>query len=167
MADAFDDFLDRPSTETFLRLRDNVLAAPGYDFYSDGLDELEDLAGADDHAGVLDALPTLMPNWLLSPRVHRLAGVAARQAGDEDRALTEESLARACMTGLLRSGAGTKEKPFRVLHVSDEYDAVEALGKTAAGQRQVVDDDGVYDVLTCADGSELWFDVSASLAPVL
>ena len=94
MADAFSEFLKEPTGETFLALRAVVLADPGYDFYSTAVEHLDDLVEADDYAAVLAAVPTLMPGWLLSPRVHLLLNQAAEKAGDTEAARREMYVAR-------------------------------------------------------------------------
>ena len=163
MADAFSEFLQEPTEATFLRLRAVVLADPGYDFYSTAVDTLADLVAAEDYAAVLAELPALMPSWLLSPRVHLLVNQAAEKAGDAETARREMYVARACLRGLLRSGDGTKKRPYLVTHVADEYDLLDQLDKEEAGQDRVSDGDGVFDKIACTDGTELWFDASPGL----
>ena len=167
MPDEFADFPADPSGEKFLRLRDLVVAAPDYDFYSTGLDELADLVEEGIHDAVPDKLSELMPGWLLSPRAHLLAEHAARQTGNAEAADRERYVARACLNGLFASGDGTRAQPYRVTHVADEYDLLDALGKEAKSQRQIAGDDGVFDRIACGDGSEVWFDISLGLKPAL
>lgn len=160
MADLFSDFLEDPTEDTFLRLRDVILADPDYNFNSDEVESLIESFTGGDHAGVLAALPGLMPSWLLSPRAHFLAARSAEQVGDEETARWENYLARACLRGLLRSGDGTTARPFRVTHVADEYDLLNHLGKEASGQRQEFGATGVLDLIRCVDGSEICFDAT-------
>jgi hypothetical protein len=162
MPDLFSDFLANPSATTFLPLREAVIAAPEYDFYSDTLQELEDLVGAGNHAAATGMLPELMPNWLLSPRVHQLVGQAAAQLGDKDMAQREVYLAKACLQGLMQSGDGSEGRPYRVTHIDDEYEILNHLGKEVAEQGQVSTATGLLDHFVCTDDSELWFDVSSS-----
>jgi hypothetical protein len=163
MADAFADFLDQPNEQNFLRLRDMVIASPEYNFYAEDLDELASLIENGDYDEARGRLPELMPNWLLSPRAHQLIGLAAAQAGDQDTAQRENIMAQACFVGLTQSGNGSQLRPFRVTHIADEYDLLEALGKETRSQRLVTTGNGSFDVFTCADGSELWFDISPSV----
>lgn len=163
MPDPFIAFLEKPAGETFSALRDAVIAAPEYDFYSNDLTELEALAARGDLDLVVERLPSAMPNWLLSPRAHQLFSRAAEQTGDADLAQRENYLMKACLRGLAESGDGTAQRPYLVTHVSDEYDLLAALNKEVAQQRQVSNERGLFDVILCTDGSELWFDVSSSL----
>ncbi|MBT9457366.1 MAG: hypothetical protein IV097_12170 [Burkholderiaceae bacterium] len=165
MADAFSDFLATPSGETFLRLREDVLASPAYDFQSDELESLSELVEAGQFDAAADQFSALMPAWLLSPRAHLLAGRAAAQSGDADRAQLERDFAQACLRGLRQSGDGSAARPYRVSHVADEYDLLESLGRSFASQRQVSASEGVFDLITCTDGSELWFEIPIASAP--
>lgn len=164
MADPFADFLDNPSGDTFLELRALVIAQPEYDFHSASLAELEDLVATGQFEAVPEKLPELMPNWLLSPRLHRLVSQAAEQRGDTETAQRELALAQACLKGLLESGDGSPMRPYRITQVADEYDLLESLGKELATQRIVPDAAfGPLDVLVCSDGRELCFDIGPGL----
>ena len=167
MPDALSDFFETPNGATFVRMRDALLADPAYDFHSTDVDELTDLIASEDYAAVGEALPGLMPDWLLSPRAHQLAGLAAERAGNAEGARMERDVARACLKGLLESGDGSPERPFLVTHVADEYDLVRHLGKQPTGQREAVHEGRPCDVVATADGAELWFDSSPGLKPAL
>jgi hypothetical protein len=108
-------------------------------------------------------VPELMPNWLLSPRVHFLLSTAADKLGDADMARREQYLAKVCLRGLLASGNGSEELPYLITHLPDEYDVLDALGKEMTGQRLVRSGPGACDVIACADGTEVWFDITAGL----
>ncbi len=163
MADELSDFLADPNGETFLRLRALVEASPRYTMISDEDDQLAELieSGAYDQAAEL--AEQLMPNWLLSPRVHRLATTAAEQLGATETAARERYLERACTKGLLLAGDGTRERPYPVLHVADEYDLLDILAKEPVGQKVANGTDGPCDVITCEDGSEVWFSIASGL----
>jgi hypothetical protein len=160
MADPLSDFLERPSGESFVRLRAAVLAEPSYDFHADDDAELNQLVEEGEDEVVVGRLPQLMPNWLLSPRVHQMLGDAAQRSGDAETAQREHYFARAALRGLLESGDGSRERPYLVTHIADEYDLLSALGKEAESQSQAGGPSGVCDVIACRDGSELWFDVT-------
>jgi hypothetical protein len=165
MPDAFANFLDNPSGDTFLELRELVLEQPEYDFHSRSLADLQDLAATGQLAAVPDELSEAMPNWLLSPRIHLLVGQAAEQRGDAETAQRELFLAQACLKGLVESGDGSRARPYRITHVADEYDLLESLGKELDRQRSVDDDPaGPLDLIVCTDGSELYFDIGPGLA---
>jgi hypothetical protein len=60
----------------------------------------------------------------------------------------------------LSTGDGTVDRPYLVTYVSDESDLLMATGRRGRQQRLVEGDVGCYDVVTCDDGQEVWFDVS-------
>ena len=163
MADEISDFLADPNGENFLRLRTVVGASPAYEAASEGDERLAELIAAGDYDQATELAADLMPNWLLSARVHRLASVAAEGTGDSEAAARERYLWRACARGLLLAGDGTPERPYPILHVSDEYELLDVLGKEPTGQRVVEGREGPCDVITCDDGSQVWFDITASL----
>jgi hypothetical protein len=165
MSDAFSDFLDAPTPASFLRLRAEIVAQPEYDFAADRLGELTALIETGAFGAVPDKLTELMPGWLLSPRVHAIAAYAAEQTGEPDRAQFERDFGLACLRGIRDSGDGSRARPYPVTHVADEYDLLDALGKEVASQRQVSGEDGVFDLLVCTDGSEVWFDVTVGARP--
>lgn len=163
MPDALAEFLSAPSGNSFLRLRAEVMAQPDFDIGADDLDELEALVAAGDYHAVPDKMASMMPSWLLSPRAHLLCAHAARHQDDSDRFERERALAQACLIGLTDSGDGSSGSPFRVTHVDDEYDLLEFLGRRLVSHRLQTRDDGVFDLIKCDDGSELWFDVTGVL----
>jgi hypothetical protein len=163
MPDLFSTFLENPSGENFGRMREMVIAQPDYAFYSEDLDELEELNVNGEFGTILDKVSQLMPNWLLSPRAHQLIGSAAQESGDEETAKRERYMMNACLRGILESGDGSRGRPYPVTHTRDEYDVVAALGKEVKEQRVVHDEQGPRDVLVCSDDTELYFDISPSV----
>jgi len=163
MADEISNFLADPNGENFLRVRGLIEDSPSYDTGADGDERLAELIAAGEYGEAADLVADLMPNWLLSARVHRFASLAAEKLGDEEVAARERYLSRACTRGLLLAGDGTSERPYPVLHISDEYDLLDALDKEPVGQRIDTAADGPRDVIICADGSEVWFDIAAGL----
>lgn len=160
MADPFSDFVARPDAETFHELRAAIMATAEFDMFSDGLGRLQALVDAGAHQQVLALVSGLMPNWLLNRRVHRLLQQSAAARGEAERAAREGRIAMACALGLRSTGAGTSDAPFWPVHADDEYDLAKLLEKTVTGQRREDRNGRTMDVLTCADGSELWFDVT-------
>lgn len=51
-----------------------------------------------------------------------------------------------------------------MLRTSDECDVLSAQGKRFASQQLVHEGGKSYDRMVCADGSELWFDVTEMMA---
>jgi len=48
-----------------------------------------------------------------------------------------------------------------VTYAADERDLLATLEREARSQQLIDCDSGRFDVLTCADGGEVWFDVTA------
>ncbi|WP_028474364.1 hypothetical protein [Nocardioides alkalitolerans] len=165
-------YVTEPGPATLQRLRAVVRRQPGFRTATDAVwDDVAELRSRDDHAAVVGRIESAMPALFFSPRAHRLLADAHEALGDTARATRERRTARLAVTSVLRSGDGTAERPWSVLRVADEYDALDARGRRSVGQRLVRgegESDGApaaYDVHTCDDGSEAWFDVSA-LRPV-
>jgi hypothetical protein len=161
VADELTDFLAQPTPENFLVLRAQIGASSAYDPLSEDDERLADLVEAGEFQEAAELAEQLMPNWLLSARVNLLAAQAADQLGETDAAEQSRYLARACIHATLRAGDGTAEHPYPILHAADEYDLLAVLDKDPASQRLAQTADGPRDVFTCADGSEIWFDVGA------
>ena len=158
--DRFEEFLAEPDPQRYRKLRALVMADKAYNAGSTALEGVEVLL---DHGRAAEArrrVRQLLPDWLLSPRAHRLAAEAARRLGDELGEQREWLVHRRCVEGLLTTGDGTRARPFLVTHVDDEYDLVEHLGKKLAHQDLVLDDGRSLDRITCQDGSEYWFDLT-------
>ncbi|MEM9248578.1 MAG: hypothetical protein AAGB05_07755 [Pseudomonadota bacterium] len=167
MADPFSDFLEMPNADSFRALRSAIITAPDYDMFSDGLSKLETLVTEGAHAAVPALVPELMPTWLLSARVHFLLSQSAEARGEADRARNEQRMAEACMIGLRATGDGTPEAPFEPVLPSDEYDLADLLDRKVISQRREDRSGRAYDVLECAEGPELWFDITDSVVAMI
>jgi hypothetical protein len=164
VANLFSDFLDRPGGATYLPMRRAIMASAEYDPQSLALLDFGELVATGSRDEVRAAIPALMATHILSPRAHFLMAASARAAGDDAGAGREVALAQACLHGIAGSGDGTATAPYLCIHVSDEYDLVEARGQSVASARQESRDGRLHDVLVCGDGNELWFDVTESIA---
>ena len=160
-------FVDEPSRQTFLAVRDAVLAAAPLPLAATDLAELERLLDSGDPRRVLDRLEAMPPSKVLSPRVHVLAAEAAEALGDVGSGEVERFLFVLCLQGLLATGDGSPAEPYLVCHATDEYDLLEALELEPAGQALVQETGRVCDVLTCTNGREVWFDVTAIMRPAV
>ena len=158
-------FVDEPSRRTYLAVRSAVLAASPLPLAATDLAELERMLSAGEARQVLDRLDALPPSKVLSPRVHQLAAEAAEAVGDVAGGEVERFLFVLCLQGLLATGDGSAAEPYLVCHATDEYDLLEALELEPAGQALVEDNGRLCDVLTCSNGREVWFDVTAVMRP--
>ncbi len=156
----FAKFIEKPGKETYLAVFKAVTEAESYNGYSM---ELEDVAGLVKGKKFKEAqgrLEKAMPNLLLSPRAHLWAALAAEGLREEEKAKAEREAAQKCIQGMLATGDGSPEKPYLVTRVSDEYDLLRHLNKERNVQKLRHKDGKAFDVMQCADGSEVWFDIT-------
>lgn len=164
MSDPFTDFLHEPSLESFLLVRNHVLHSPDYDAYSTDLNELDALIEGEEYDKALERFPEVLPNLLLSPRLHLMMAYVRRQQGDSAGAEAEGAIAHLCANGILMTGEGTKDKPWLVLRTSDEYDVLMFIDKKMTRQALIGHNSRKLDRLDCEDGTQAWFDVTDAMA---
>jgi hypothetical protein len=157
-------FVERPSRQTYLAVREAVLRAAPLPLATTDLVDLEHLLEAGSPQQALDRLDALPASKVLSPRVHLLAAEAAEAVGDAENGEVERFLFVLCLQGLLATGDGSSADPYLVCHATDEYDILEALDLEPAGQSLVEEGGRLCDVLTCTNGREVWFDASPLVA---
>ena len=160
MKDEFLKFLRDPNPASFLTVRKGIVEHPNYKPYSEELEELEEFIDAEDYDAVLALSPTMLPNLMLSPRLHLMLAYTHRRLGDTQSADMESAVARACVEGILMTGRGTKQEPWLVTRTSDEYDVLMFIDRKMETQALVHDGDRVLDCLTGEDGKESWFDIT-------
>lgn len=160
MKDQLLGFLNQPNRETYLALRAQLLASEKYQPYSDEVRSAEQLCDEGKFEEAVQTLEEVMPNLLLSPSAHRLLAFLYSKLENKDKEEAAWVMADVCLLGLLATGEGTEEQPYLVTRVSDEYDVLEHLGKSMGLQALVVKDERRFDVITCHDGSECWFEIT-------
>jgi len=89
-----------------------------------------------------------------------LAALIATRLGESAKAKGEYERARKCILGILGTGDGSQGRPYVVTRVSDEYDIVRHLNKRSEKQALQIVQGKYLDVLFCADGDKIWFDVT-------
>lgn len=161
----FTKFVEQPTRENYLAVRDAILRQAPLKLMTTELAELSLLLDEGDFQTVLDRIDALPPSKALSPRIHFLAAEAAELLGDTQAGEVERFLFVLCLKALLSTGRGSESEPYVVCHAADEYDVLEALGLEPAGQELIESDGRVCDLLTCSDGREVWFDVTALFRP--
>jgi hypothetical protein len=157
---AFPAFLKDPSGANFLKVHKLVVSHPSYAPYSSELDEIPDLLDESKFKEVKERIGAAKYNLLLSPRAHMFLAAAARGLDDKEAVKQETTISDKCIQGVCATGDGSEKKPMIVTRVSDEYDVARSLKKRVSGQGLRIKDERCYDVLQCADKSELWFDIT-------
>ena len=148
------------SADDLARLRDAVRRSPGFDPGLDVVGAVSPLFARDAHAEVVDRIQELMPGAFLSPAAHAALAAAHLALGDEARARAERRTQALALDSIRGTGDGTREHPWSVLRVSDEYDVLRADRRTSQQQTLVAADGASLDRHVCDDGGEAWFDVS-------
>jgi hypothetical protein len=161
---SIDDKLARlvktPDRETFLALRKEVIASKAFKPYSDEMDQANELYEAGKIEAARDLLLKSMDNLMLNPRAHIRLSFYHLKLGDRDASKKEFMIAHACLKGILSTGDGTKDKPYLVLRTDDEYEVLSALKKKSKMQSLQFDGRRKFDVLTCTDDSQIYFDIT-------
>ncbi len=160
MQNEFEAFLKSPNRQRYLQLFALVTTADDYDPYSDELTSAVELLEANKNEAARTVLGKAMPNLLLCPRAHLYLSHIARASGDEEQANFETYVAAACVEGILATGNGSQQQPYRVVRTSDEYDVVQYLDKTFEEQALIEEADQQFDRIRCTDGTEFWFDIT-------
>ena len=161
----FTKFVEQPTRENYLAVRDAILREAPLKLMTAEVAELSFLLDEGEFQTVLDRIDALPPSKALSPRIHFLAAEAAELSGDTQTGEVERFLFVLCLKALLSTGCGSESEPYVVCHATDEYDVLEALALEPAGQELVESEGRVCDLLTCSDGREIWFDVTALFRP--
>ncbi len=152
-------YLEHEDDAHLQRLRRAVVEAPTFDPDLDVITELGPLMQQGEHRRVVLALSAKMPGAALNPSAHAMLSEALRGTGDDRAATREDLMARLSVASILATGDGTRERPWSVLRVADEYDVLRARGVTPVSQRAEVDGARMLDRHETEDGGELWFAV--------
>jgi hypothetical protein len=161
MDDPFIKFLQDPSRENFLAIRDIVIEHPDWQPYGTGLEELSKLLDEENWDEFIEGGRKLVPDYLLSPSFHMMRSFALNKLEDEESADMEAAMAMMCIQGIKSTGDGTQDSPWLVTRTLDEYDVLRQLSKEPGGQALIEGEDGRrLDRIECTDGSEYFFDVT-------
>jgi hypothetical protein len=176
-------FRHERSAESFLALRQAVARSPEYDPDSADLDEAVALLEAGKIHQGYSLLRAMMPNWLLTPRVHHLASFAYLRSHRPRSAEREVELGELVRLGILKTGTGAEAQPYLVLHRVDVLDVL--TGSEAASlprscqavrhrgprqrHRHGHEPNGTAEtrliVWDSTDGAEVWFDTRTVPSP--
>lgn len=157
----FDIHLRDQSINSFMQVRDALIASSDYKPYTSDKLKIRHLVEQEQFQEALDYLLSVMGNWLLNPDAHELASYISYRLGQQDLAKLEYTVAQLCLKDILSTGDGSKDSPFLILHIDDEYDVLRYLNKKRENQTLFEADGRRYDVLTCEDSTTIWFDVTA------
>ena len=159
-ADLVDDYLAEPTDDSLEALRRAVRAAPGFDPDLGILTHARALLRDGEDAEAVTVLEASMPGSLFSPAAHAMLATALRRTGRDDAAARHARLSRAALDSILSTGDGSRERPWSVLRISDEYDVVDSLGNRPLSQALLRDGLRRLDRIECQDGRVVHFDVT-------
>jgi hypothetical protein len=155
------------SLERFLTLRQAIATSLAYNPDSPDLTGVTESDLLLNQGSVSDGLATLkmlMPNWLLTPRIHLMASHLFEKAHQKNSADREVYLAEALRDSLLSTGTGSESYPYRILHVLDIQEVLRQLEKTAIGQRTVETNGKSLLACECLEGSTVYFEMPERVA---
>lgn len=152
------------SLEDLARLRDAVRSAPGFDVGLDVIGAVSPAMARGDHAAVVAIVRDLMPGAFLSPSAHAALGAAHAALGDDARAGAERRTQVLALESIRSTGDGSRERPWSVLRISDQYDVLRADRRVPREQTLLGVGGRSLDRHVCEDGSEAWFEVSRLMA---
>jgi hypothetical protein len=156
----FARFLESPSRATYRAARSAWLRLDLQPLHPAELSDLAARLAAGDAAGVIAEVHGWQSRAALSPRAHFLAAAAHDLLGQIEQAELERWVFSACLQGILATGDGSRRKPYSIAQMTDEQDVLKLLGLESMQQELTPRGGRTCDVLTCADGREVWFDVS-------
>ena len=140
-------------------LRDAVRRAPGFDPALDVVSAVSPALARGDHAEAARIVADLMPGAFFSPSAHAALAAAHAGLGDAARAQAERRTQVLALESLRSTGDGTRERPWSVLRISDQYDVLRADRRSSREQSLVIADGATLDRHVCHDGGEVWFEV--------
>ena len=149
------------SLDDLARLRDAVRAAPGFDVGLDVVGAVSPAMARGDHEAAVAIVQALMPGAFFSPSAHAALAAAHAALGDDTRAEAERRTQVLALESIRSTGDGTRERPWSVLRISDQYDVMRADRRVPREQTLLVVGGRSLDRQVCEDGSETWFEVSA------
>jgi hypothetical protein len=153
-------YAESRSADDLERLREVVRSSPGFDPGLDIAGAVAPLFAKGAHDEVLAVVRDLMPGAFFGPSTHAALGAAHEALGDATRARRERRTQVLALDSILSTGDGTRERPWSVLRISDEYDVLRSQRRASSTQTLIVDGDRSLDRHVCDDGTEAWFDVT-------
>lgn len=165
MIDYYQAFLEAPSREGFLKLQEEVQTEA--DFCSAGsfVDQLADWCQRGCYEQMFEQTELMPFAWVASPSAHLYASIAAQQMGCGDDAELERFITESILQGLLETGDGSANDPYRITYLSDRQDLLAYFSLNVEKQRLVRSSAGMMDVVTTSTGDDLCFllgDLAAS-----
>jgi hypothetical protein len=156
----FHEFVENPTGVLYVEALAELAGSPGYSPYDDDSLRIHELITSEKFEAAQEACRDAMETLLLSPEAHMIAAFLARKLDDKELLARERLLIAACITGILDTGDGTKQHPYVVSVVSDEYSVLRALKKEMTSQCLIRDEDRFLDVIETIEKERIYFDIT-------
>jgi hypothetical protein len=161
MMEKYINYLQSPTFDNFVSLRDDVISTVGFNPYSSELDDTNTRMEDDDYEGLIqNTMENLLPNHLISPGAHLNLAFAYHKLGQKDAADMEMFIKDLLLQGISQSGDGTETKPYLVSRMSDERDYLFEHDLTLVSQALIERNGRDYDVITTKEREDIWFDIT-------
>lgn len=156
----FESLYKEPSLDKFLHLRKSLVSSNKYSPYSTEINDMDACVNCGDAQGAIGIFRNTLPNLLISPSAHLILSIAYKALEDKEMSKFEKHMWSFLIGAIMETGKGTRQHPYLVARVSDEYDVLSALGKERGDQELCPEEGRFIDVQTCSDGTEICFDVT-------
>lgn len=150
-------FIEEPTKENFLLLRNDIVSDENYNPYSKDWDQLTDLLDAEKYE---EAIEFSTVNLFLSPRAHLYKQYAYEKLGNQNYADIEGMIAHRIMDGIEMTGDGTIENPYLVTSIIDESDMLMRWDENFFSQSLKHSNNKSFDIITTVSGKEYYFDIT-------
>ena len=157
-------FFEAPSTNVFQKLQRRAWGESQFQSPGVLLTSLPELFAQEAFFELLKAADALPAFLQLSPRFHFLCGVACEELGKRGLSNYHRRAVQTLLSELLGSGDGTRLHPYRPTFTTDQYDLIRSLQGEIRHQQLVRHKHNLFDVITCHDGEDFWFDVTRMIA---
>ena len=156
----FESLLEEPSIDKFLHMRKSLVSSKNYCPYSTEINDMDTCVNTGDAQGAIDLFRSTLPNLLISPSAHFVLSAAYECLGNKEQTDFEKHMWSFLVGAILETGKGTRQHPYLVSRISDEYDVLFALEKERGKQELCPEEGRFIDVQTCSDGTQVYFDVT-------
>jgi len=160
MLEQLTTFFEQPTQDAYLELRDLVIREDDFQWSSPVFDHLSHLASRAQFDDLIRVIDGLSSAWAICPRIHYLVAIGAEAMGDDEEVEIRHLAFHACIQGLLASGGGTEQDPYRPTYLCDELDVLTACRLMRKSQELICADDRRFDVVTTTCGQTVWFDIT-------
>jgi len=153
----FFNFISNPSEENFLKSREMIINHPAFNPYSADLEIIERFIDDSDFESAINYKNI---NILLSPTAHLMKGYAAKQLKDANTLKAEYEFAESILKCIKLTGDGSKEQPYIVTRVEDEYELLHSLKEKVSSQKLIIEEEKTFDLIKTESGKNIYFDIT-------